>query len=311
MVPIKEANLERLKTLILEVESDSYLDQPSRLRQRIEVLDRLEAYYFRATMSSLVLDNSEAAIYRRATEIQAELEAANSVVYATIRRDIRRGRGASSLLRWLPSLGEREYAIDTADYEGYDFLDELIIGVLQFEELDTTTVQPAAEMVFYQPTPARHVFDLLERTALTEDDVLVDIGSGLGHVPMLTSICAKARSVGIELEPAYVDCAQQAAESLNLSRVTFIQQDARSADFSNGTVFYLYTPFTGTMLRATLELLRQQANSRPIRICTFGPCTLTIAAEDWVDAIGQVRPDRISIFQSRPSTLAKGRRADV
>jgi hypothetical protein len=258
-----------------------------------------------------VPDYSEAAICRRAREIQAKLEAANSAVYATIRRDIRQGHGTRSLLKWLPTLGEREHAIETVNYEGYDFLDELIIGVLQFEEPDTTTVQPAAEMVFYQPTPARHIFDLLERTALIEDDVLVDIGSGLGHVPMLTSICTKARSVGIELEPAYVDCAQQAAESLNLSRVTFIQQDAPSADFSNGTVFYLYTPFTGTILRATLELLRQQAKSRPIRICTFGPCTSAIAAEDWVDAIGHVRPDRISIFRSLPSTPAKSRRADI
>jgi hypothetical protein len=296
-------NLENLRTLILAVESDSYLDEPSRLRQRIEVLDRLEAYYFRSATSSSGLDYSEAAIFRRRREIQAKFEAANSAVYATIRCEIRRGAGKSSLLKWLPGEGELEYALET---EGYDFLDELISGVLQFGEPDTTTVQPTAEMVFYQPTPARHIFDLFERTGLSEDDVLVDIGSGLGHVPMLTSICTKARSVGIELEPAYVDCAQQAMESLKLGRVTFIQQDARSADFSNGTVFYLYTPFTGTILRATLELLRQQAKSRPIRICTFGPCTSAVAAEDWLDAMGDVRADRISVFRSRLTVLGQG-----
>lgn len=300
-MPIKEEHFERLTTLILEVEKDSNLNQPSQLRQRIEVLDRLEVHYCRLTASALVLDHSEAAICRRAREIEAKLEAANAAVYAAIRRDIRRGRGASSLRKWLANLGERSHAIDTVDYEGYDSLDELIVGVLQFEEPDITTVQPAAEMVFYQPTPARHIFDLLEKTALTEDDTLVDIGSGLGHVALLTSICTKARSVGIELEPAYVDCAQHAAESLNLSRVTFIQQDARSATFSNGTVFYLYTPFTGTILRDTMELLRQEANSRPIRICTFGACTSVVAAENWLEAIGQVRSDRISIFRSRPS----------
>jgi hypothetical protein len=113
MVPIKEENLERLTTLILEVENDSYLDQLSHLRHRIEVLDRLEAYYFRSTTSSLALDYSEAAICRRAREIQAKLEAANSAVYATIRRDIRQGHGTSSLLKWLPTLGEREHAKDT------------------------------------------------------------------------------------------------------------------------------------------------------------------------------------------------------
>ena len=303
-MPIKEANLDRLRTLILEVENDSSLDQPSHLRQRIEVLDQLEAYLFRSIPSSLALDCSEAAICRQVTELQAKLEMANSAVFAAIRGDIRRGDGTSGLLKWLPSLSEREHAIETAGYEGYDYLDELIIGVLQFEETGTIIVQPTAEMVYYQPTPARHIFDLLKRTALTEDDVLVDIGSGLGHVPMLTSIFTKARSIGIELEPAYVDCARQAADSLNLSRVTFIRQDVRLADLNNGTVFYLYTPFTGAILRVTLELLRRQAKRRPIRICAFGPCTSTIAAEDWVDVIGVVRPDRISIFRSLPSTLA-------
>ena len=44
-----------------------------------------------------------------------------------------------------------------------------------------------------------------------------------------------------------------AHERLKLERVTFIQQDARAADFSGGTVFYLYTPFTGSILRSVLD----------------------------------------------------------
>lgn len=87
---------------------------------------------------------------------------------------------------------------------------------------------------------SRHIFDLLDRTALTDEDVLVDIGSGLGHVSMLTSIWTRAHSVGIEVEPAYVDCAHRTAESLNLRRVNFIQQDARAADFA-AAPYSIYT----------------------------------------------------------------------
>ncbi|HEY6386106.1 MAG TPA: class I SAM-dependent methyltransferase [Candidatus Acidoferrum sp.] len=149
---------------------------------------------------------------------------------------------------------------------GYDYLDDLISGVLQFEEPSAEVVQLEHEMVPYQPTPARHIFDLIGRTALTERDFLIDLGSGLGHVTMLTSICTSASCSGIELEPSYVDCARKSARSLNLNNVRFVQGDVRAAD---GTVFYLHTPFIGRILRDVLNLLRKEADRREIRICTL------------------------------------------
>jgi 16S rRNA A1518/A1519 N6-dimethyltransferase RsmA/KsgA/DIM1 with predicted DNA glycosylase/AP lyase activity len=129
--------------------------------------------------------------------------------------------------------------------------------------------------------------------------VLVDIGSGLGHVPLLASILTSARSIGIELEATYVERARQSAESLNLNRVTFIQQDARAADLSTGTVFYLYTPFTGSILSSVLSRLRREAAARPIRICTYGPCTSVIAEEAWLEAAAAPMPQRVALFRSR------------
>jgi hypothetical protein len=298
VIQFTEANLERLTSLVLAIEDEPSLDDPAHLQQRIEVLDRLEAYLFQSSLPGLGCP--EVAIYDRARALQSKLEAANCEVYARIRCDIQQGHGRNSLLRWLPNLsnGNALSGLDHYDHECYDYLDEVIIGVLQFEEPETTTLPPA-EMVSYQPTPARHIFDLLERTALTQEDVLVDIGSGLGHVPMLASIWTNVQSIGIELEPAYVACARRTSESLNLRSVKFIPQDARVADFGSGTVFYLYTPFTGSVLRATLDLLRHEAAKRTIRICTLGSCTSVIAAEDWLDTVGLLRPDRISIFRSK------------
>jgi predicted RNA methylase len=154
-------------------------------------------------------------------------------------------------------------------------------------------------MVFYQPTPARHIFDLLRRTALSEQDVLVDFGSGLGHVPLLTAICTGARSLGVELEPSYVDAARRCAQALKLKNVSFIQQDVRAADLSSGTLFYLYTPFAGTILRRVLDSIRQEAARRAIRVCTFGPCTMTVAEERWLQIAGLLDADRINVFRSR------------
>ena len=264
--------MKALQKLIEELQRDDFLYEPSNLRQRIEALDRLDTFNLEVS------------------PLQAKLEAANLKVYEAIRREILQRQGSTSLLKWVPQSG--------ANGPEYDYLDELITGVLRFEETADPIVLRTAEMVSYQPTPARHIFDLIDRTALNEDDVLVDLGSGLGHVPLVASICTRARSIGVELEPVYVDCARKSAETLNLKRVTFIQQDARTANLTEGTVFYMYTPFTGTMLRAVLDSLEREGNRRDIRLCTFGPCTATVAAENWLEFVEVPQADRISIFRS-------------
>jgi hypothetical protein len=296
--------LRGLQTLIGELEEDCSLHEPDRLRQRIEALDRLDAYLFDEEFDSQLpaigTQSIGVEIYPRAKALYTRLELANSELFQTIRYDIQRATGPYGLLQRLAKQSDQDGdVIGSANGEGYDYLDELVSGVLQFEKPAAGIVQLPNEMVFYQPTPARHIFDLIRRTALTETDVLVDLGSGLGHVPLVASICTNARSIGIELEAAYVDCARQSAQALNLHKVMFLQQDARAADLSSGTVFYLYTPFIGTILRTVLDSLRQEATSRKIRVCTFGPCTAIIAKEQWLEALEPSEAQQITIFASR------------
>jgi hypothetical protein len=290
-----------LQSLIGKLEQDFSLDEPDRLRQRIEALDRLDAYLPEEQLNGhLPSIGTQSEVYPRVRALYTKLERANFELYQAIRRDIQRVAGPYSLLQKVANQSNQdEDAIGLSNGEGYDYLDELVTGVLQFEQPAAGLVQLPAEMVFYQPTPARYIFDLIRRTALTERDVLVDLGSGMGHVPLLTAICTGATSIGIELEAAYVDCARQSAQTLKLNNATFIHQDARAADLSRGTVFYLYTPFIGTILRTVLDSLRQEAASRKIRICTFGPCTPIIAEEQWLEALCPVEAHRIAIFCSR------------
>ena len=183
--------------------------------------------------------------------------------------------------------------------EEYDYLDDLLGGVLNLIEPASGEAALEAEMVAYQPTPARRLFDWLGRGTLQDRDVVMDLGSGLGHVTLLTAICTRARCVGIEVNAGYVDCARRIAEALNLGNAAFIRQDVREADLSLGTVFYLYTPFVGGMLRAVLDLLRREAARREIRLCCFGPCTPVVAGERWLEAAGGMEADRIAEFCSR------------
>jgi hypothetical protein len=285
-----------LERLIAELEEDRRLDQPDGVRQRLEALDRLDAFPINGELPA---EGAEAEVYRKARMLFRELEFANRNLYESIRSEIQVGAGPCTLFHWANEWSRDWSKNREVSGESYDWLDELVSGVLQIKKPKAEAGQLETEMVFYQPTPARHIFDLMGRTALNERDVLVDLGSGLGHVTLMTAICTGAQSVGIEREAAYVDCARQSARKLKLSNVVFIEQDAREADLSSGTVFYLYTPFAGSILRAVLDLLRKEATRRKIRVCTFGPCTSAVTEEQWLKVADRLEPDRIAVFCSR------------
>jgi Histone methylation protein DOT1 len=287
-----------LRNLTRELEVDRSLAELDRFRERVEALDRLDAYPLDRQFSAMDSGSIEATLYRRARALHAKLEATNLKFYDTIREEIQRGADPNKLLQWTVRSGKVGDAIRLARGESYDYLDELVSGVLRFVKPDAPVVQLPPEMVPYQPTPARHIFDLIARAQLTERDVLIDLGSGLGHVPLLASICTGGRSVGIEVKGAYVHCARQSAYELNVNNVTFIQRDVREVDLSSGTVFYLYTPFLGDILRAVLDLLQREAVSREIRVCTFGPCTPTVGKERWLEPIEPLEAGRIAVFRS-------------
>lgn len=278
-----------LRNLVEKLEQDLSLRDLRNLRRRSEALDDLDA--------CLAVDQQNGtALHQRAKDISAKVESINFKLYKSIRSEIQRGTGREVLLEWMPDWNDQA---TFKDHIGYDHLDELVSGVLQLEEPSPEVVRLDSEMVAYQPTPARHIFDFVNRATLTERDSLIDIGSGLGHVALLASICTSARSTGIELEPSYVECARKCAQSLKLTNARFVQGEARKADLSQGTVFYLYTPFVGTILRDVLHLLRLESRKREFRIATFGPCTPIVAEEQWLSASGALTPDRIAIFHSR------------
>lgn len=223
-----------------------------------------------------------------------QVEAGNERLFEELRADLRRGQGDAALAALLaarPGAGAPPQA-----REGFDAVDELFAGLLRLPAPDAPEIALDADMVAYQPTPARHVLDLLARTGLRADDLLVDLGAGLGQVPMLAALCSPARALGIEIEPALVRSARQAADGLALSRVAFLCQDAGVADLSSGTVFYLYTPLRGARMAALLERLRAEAARRPLRVCGFGPCVDLLARQAWLRPQGEVARHRVTVF---------------
>jgi SAM-dependent methyltransferase len=137
-------------------------------------------------------------------------------------------------------------------------------------------------MVHYEPTPARIVLDFVDHVPLADTDYFVDVGSGLGRVVILVNLLTGIRCRGIEINPLLCADARRIARDLNLADVDFVCADARDADYREGTVFFLFTPFRGDLRQAVLDRLRAEAETRPIRICTFGSITRRIAGQPWL-----------------------------
>lgn len=159
-----------------------------------------------------------------------------------------------------------------ADNLAYDDLDVLVSGLLSTgAAVSDASAHWQPEMIHYQPTPARLVLALLQELRPTRRDVFVDVGSGLGTVPVLAALLTGVRAVGIEWHAGLGAYAQAVAQALRVPDVTFVCQDAQHADFSTGTIFYMFTPCTGAMLHTVLQRLDGEARRRALCFCTHGP----------------------------------------
>jgi hypothetical protein len=275
--------MESLATAVSFLEEEEGWRQPDAFLWRAEAADRLDL------LLSVARDEG---LRARAFVLLDSMEALDLAGFADIREAIRRGEGRAALAAWLD--------VGLPSGQHYDVLDHVLAGVLSIAEPEVVHPAPPPEMVFYQPTPARHIIDAVARAGIGADDTVMDLGAGLGHVPILVNVLTGARAVGVEREPAYVERAMEAVAGLGLRDVQVVAGDARDADFSRANVFYLFTPFIGTVLRDVVANIEREARRRPLRVVTLGPCSRTFARMTWLrsDDSDPCAPDRIVVFRS-------------
>src|SRR4051812_9224386 len=161
-----------IDSLLAQWESDGHLLDSANFQRRVTVLDELDRYRSRP---ELLQGGPGKDFFNRVGGLSSKLEAANTQFFASIRHQIQAGvcpAEFSSLLSGL-TISPRGLA--------YDHLDDLIAGVFQFEPPPEEPRPLAPDNVFYQPTPARHVFHLINAASITSADTLIDLGSGLGQ----------------------------------------------------------------------------------------------------------------------------------
>jgi predicted RNA methylase len=82
---------------------------------------------------------------------------------------------------------------------------------------------------------------MLKLAKVTKNDVIYDLGSGDGRIPITAAKTYGARGVGIDIDPQRI---KEATENLKTAgvgdRVKFLNQDLFTTDISEATVVTLY-----------------------------------------------------------------------
>lgn len=129
------------------------------------------------------------------------------------------------------------------------------------EELPGAVVPPQTDTTDkdapYVATDQRIVRRMLEVAGVSEDDVVYDLGSGDGRIPITAARRYGARGVGIEIDPELVATSRAKAKAAGVAdRTEFRQKDLFKTDVSDATVVALYLwPEINVKLRP--KLLRQ------------------------------------------------------
>jgi predicted RNA methylase len=142
----------------------------------------------------------------------------------------------------------------------------LRVGVVALAALVMCAVMPAAQQPKRTPdihyTPTRHNIAeaMLTLAGVTRDDVVFDLGSGDGRLPILAAQLHGARGVGIEIDSRLVAVSRQNAKDAGVAdRVTFVEGDLFTADISSATVVTLY--LSTSVLRQLEPKLRSELKS--------------------------------------------------
>src|ERR671939_1925605 len=95
--------------------------------------------------------------------------------------------------------------------------------------------------VIFVPTPPETVDEMLRQAHLRKGDVLYDLGSGDGRIPIAAAKQYGVRAVGIDIDPQLVEEARETARREGVERlVSFRNEDMFAADVREATVVTLY-----------------------------------------------------------------------
>jgi len=158
-------------------------------------------------------------------------------------------------------LFERRYGVRTA-------------GTVNLEELGLA----AEDRVYYSPSSWRALRRTLRRNEITDSDVFLDLGSGMGRMVLAAARYPFRRVIGVELAEELHEIARDNVAHTRLrlrcDDIELVRSDALAYRIPDDvTVVYMNNPFRGPVFTAVIGNLiaSVDAHPRPVRLIYFNP----------------------------------------
>lgn len=296
---LRSMQMGKLERDLDELRANPDLYEESNLNARTEALEFIrmieEMYLLRPR------DQDLQELYHQAQITRRRLEGINTRLFAQLRGKLLMDEYSPAQLRaHFDAYTDYRPGSAGGPHYGYDDLDGLVSGVFFSRPAPDEALERQPGMVRYQPTPASVVLELIDQVGFNPQDVFFDLGSGLGHVLALVHLLVGVRCVGIEYQPTYTAYAQEMVSEYGLKGISIFNGDARDADFSQGTVFFMFNPFGGRIFDTVMGKLQAQARTRQITLGSYGSCTAQLATLPWLSIKNPETIDdfKLAIFRS-------------
>lgn len=117
----------------------------------------------------------------------------------------------------------------------------IVIGLIVAQSASAQSLAPKRPDVVYVPTPQNVVEAMLRLARVTRADIVYDLGSGDGRIPITAAVKHGASGVGVDLDPDRIRDANENARRAGVTdRVRFRQQDAFDTPVHDATVVTLF-----------------------------------------------------------------------
>ncbi|MGE0360502.1 MAG: 50S ribosomal protein L11 methyltransferase [Vicinamibacterales bacterium] len=117
----------------------------------------------------------------------------------------------------------------------------LAVPALASAQATATQTPTRRPDVIYVPTPQEVVDAMLQVAKVTKNDVVYDLGTGDGRIPVTAAKTYGARGVGIDIDPQRIKEATENVQKNGVGdRVRIIQGDLFETNISEATVVTLY-----------------------------------------------------------------------
>lgn len=146
----------------------------------------------------------------------------------------------------------------------------------------------------YVPTPEDVVERMLRLARTTKEDVVFDLGSGDGRIPIAAAKIFGARAVGIDIDPRRIEESRANAVAAGVGHlVEFRLGDALKADVSTATVVTLYMLGSGNAALRPVLTKQLRPGARIVsHAFSMGPAW----PADTVDHFVSARGDEVTLY---------------